>query len=189
MKINRLETHDRLLEFQKQADIISQGCADCIKSRPQEFGTVPFYIFAHKRDIGTDERISMYNNDLYDSLYDAFYQRKFSAIADVPTARMIWEPRLTKPTPQENSMCFKHYPIEDYIKVIWIIPDKALWKEFEKGKLAESNVVCESIYNFQHNPQKLAAVEDGDLSDERIDEIYRQISLNAQRKRGFSGVL
>ena len=45
MKINTLETHDRLKEFHKQADLIAQGCQDCINNRPKSFENHPFYIF------------------------------------------------------------------------------------------------------------------------------------------------
>ena len=106
MKINRLETHDRLLEFQKQADEISQGCKDCIDNRPKEFGNHPFYIFAHKREIGIDERFSL------------MITQGIPDITKVPTHRMIWQPRLKKPEAQINSMLFKYYPKEDIINII-----------------------------------------------------------------------
>ena len=54
------------------------------------FGDYPFYIFAHTR---TDD--------------------------DGVTKRMIWQPRLTKPQAQTNSMLFKAYPSTDNVKIIW----------------------------------------------------------------------
>jgi hypothetical protein len=185
MKINTLETHDRLQEFQKQADNISQGCQECIANRPAEFENRPFYIFAHKREIGTDERIEMYNSDLYTSLKELDYARKYRALADVPTARLIWEPRLTKPAAQENSMLFKSYPSKDLINVIWIIPARELWDQYQKGKMTENMVVCESIYKYINKKEELEAREEDDLSDEEIHRIYSEISRNAQRKKGI----
>lgn len=111
------------------------------------FGDRPFYIFAHAR---TDE--------------------------DGVTKRLIWQPRLTKPKCQTNSMLFKGYPGTDTIKVIWMIPDRFIWPQFEKDKLTANQLICESIHNFRQNRAKLEAKEDDDLSDKEIDAIYREIS-------------
>lgn len=118
------------------------------------FGNHPFYIFAHTR---TDE--------------------------DGVTKRMIWQPRLTKPKAQTNSMLFKAFPGTDQIRVIWMLPVRELWGQFVKGKMTESNVIADSIHDFVHNRQKLDSKEEDDLSDEKIDAIYKQISLDAKRKK------
>lgn len=117
------------------------------------YGEHPFYIFAHAR---TDD--------------------------DGVTKRLIWQPRLTKPRPQSNSMLFKAYPGTDVIKVMWMIPDRALWGQYGKGLLTENKIVAESIYDFQFNRAKLEAKEDDDLSDEAINAIYREISHLARNK-------
>lgn len=118
------------------------------------FGDYPFYIFAHAR---TDE--------------------------DGVTKRLIWQPRLTKPKAQTNSMLFKAYPGTDVIKVIWMIPAPELWSQYAKGLMTQNKTVSESIEDFQHNRNKLEEKEDDDLSDEKIDAIYKEISLNAKRKQ------
>lgn len=118
------------------------------------FGEHPFYIFAHTR---TDE--------------------------DGATKRLIWQPRLTKPKAQTNSMLFKGYPGTDKIKVIWMIPERDLWPQYEKGKISESGLVEESIHNFQFNREALERKEDDDLSDEAIDTIYRSIAHEARKKK------
>lgn len=151
MKINRLETHDRLQHFVKQEFDIGACCQDIIDKRP--FGTVPFYIFAHAR---TDE--------------------------DGVTKRMIWQPRLTKPRAQENSMLFKAYPPSDKIKVIWMIPAKELWGQFKKGNVTESSMVSQSIFTFVNTPELLNQREQDDLDDATIDKIYDDISRGATRK-------
>lgn len=178
MKLNRLETHDRLLVFSSQADNISQGCADCIRNRPEEFKNLPFYIFAHKRQIGSDERFSLLEQDHLRHLDDPFYERKYYQIEDVPTTRLIWIPRLSKPVPQENSMLFKAYPPSDAIKVIWILPEHELWPQYAKDKMTRSDIVSESIHNFLNNNKKLMASESDDLSEDEIDKIYERISKN-----------
>lgn len=118
------------------------------------YGQHPFYIFAHAR---TEE--------------------------DGITKRLIWQPRLTKPKAQTNSMLFKAYPGSDVIKVIWMIPAREMWTQYEKGKLTENKTVCDSIYDFQFNRKKLEEKEDDDLSDEKVNQIYKEISRNARKNK------
>lgn len=182
MKINILDAHDRLEHFNKQADYISQGCQDCIKNRPDEFGTHPFYIFSHKREIEMDERISLFNLDLQYHLTNLQYNRKYMRLEDVPTARLIWEPRLTKPKSQTNSMLFKYYPSTDEVKIIWILPPRELWAQYKKDLLTENKTVVESIDMFETKRFELDAMEDDDLGDEEIKRIYESIALNRKNK-------
>lgn len=118
------------------------------------FGEYPFYIFAHAR---TDE--------------------------DGVTKRLIWQPRLTKPKAQSNSMLFKAYPGSDIIKILWMIPAVELWEQFEKGKMTENKTVYDSIQAFKLNRNSLEQKEPDDLSDEQIDQIYRDLSYNAKEKK------
>lgn len=182
MKINRLETHDRLLEVKKQSDYISQGCQDCIRNRPKEFENYPFYIFAHARTVEPDERISIYNQDLHNSILNPSVQRNYNSIEDVPSSRMIWIPRLTKPKAQENSMLFKAYPPGDNIKVIWMIPQRELWGQSDEGKMLENNVVSESVYYFRNNKEKLEEGEPDDLPEWRIKAIQKEMGRNLQQR-------
>ena len=124
MRLNRLETHDRYEHFTKGEFDIGETCQNIIDQKP--FGDVPFYIFAHQRTIGTDERVSLYNQDLQDSLMVPGYIRKYTHLEQVPSARLIWQPRLTKPRAQDNSMLFR-VAGSDAVEVIWIIPQKELW--------------------------------------------------------------
>lgn len=183
MKINRLETHDRLLEFRKQADYISKGCEDCIRNRPAEFENYPFYIFAHSREIAMDERIALYNQDIQSTLLDPRLQRKFLTIHDVPTARMIWVPRLSKPAAQENSMLFKAYPPGNNIRPIWMIPSRELWDQYKKDLMTENCLVSESIYNFINNRKFLECDEDDDLPEWRQKAIYKEIAINKEKAK------
>ena len=118
------------------------------------FGDHPFYIFAHTR---TDE--------------------------DGTTKRLIWQPRLTKPKAQSNSMLFKAYPGTDLIKVIWMIPARELWGQYAKGKLTQNKTVSESIEAFRSNRKRLEEKEADDMTDEQIDRIYRELSANANKDR------
>lgn len=156
MKIDRLDAHDRFLDFTKKDFDIGACCQDLINQRP--FGNHAFYIFAHTR---TEE--------------------------DGVTKRLIWQPRLTRPKPQTNSMLFKAYPGTDKIKIIWMIPAREMWKQYQKGYMTESKIISESIDAFENDRQKLEHPEDDDLSDEKIDEIYRELSLEAKKnKKGIN---
>lgn len=182
MQIDRLETHDRLLQFKKQSDYISKGCEECIRNRPKEFQNYPFYIFAHAREINIDERIAIYNDDLKDSLINPRYVRQYKNLSEVPTSRLIWIPRLTKPQAQENSMLFKAYPPGDNIRVIWMIPARELWNQYDHGKMIENSLVSESIYCFKTNKEKLEAAESDDMPDWRVKAIQQEIGRNFKPK-------
>lgn len=130
--------------------------AECCQDliNQRPFGDHPFYIFAHTR---TEE--------------------------DGATKRLIWQPRLTKPKAQSNSMLFKAYPGTDVIKVLWMIPAVELWGQFDKGLMLENRLVCDSIEDFKNNRNKLEAKEDDDMTDEQIDQIYKELSFNARRRK------
>jgi hypothetical protein len=172
MKINRLDAHDRFVHLKKGEFNIGETCQDIINKRP--FGDRPFYIFAHKREIAIDERLSLFNQAY------GIVPPMFNSLEDVPTHRLVWQPRLTRPKPQENSMLFKGYPGTDNVKVIWIIPQRELWPSFEKGKMTEDPMIWRFIHDFQFNPEILNQPDDDDLSDEEVDAVYKEISMEAK---------
>jgi hypothetical protein len=175
MKVNRLETHDRLDHFVKQEFDIGACCQDLINQRP--FGDYPFYIFAHARTLGIDEKFTLVTSG------------KFRTIEEVPEKTIIWQPRLTKPKAQTNSMLFKGYPGSDNIKIIWIIPAKELWEQFKKENMMANETICESIHDFQNNRGKLEEREEDDLPDSVIDALYREIAHSARNPKKFEPIL
>ena len=98
---------------------------------------------------------------------------------------MIWQPRLTKPRAQTNSMLFKAYPGSDNIKIIWMIPERSMWKQYEKGKLTENELVSQSIHDFENNRDKLEAPEEDDLNDRQVSAVYSQIALTIKPRMPF----
>ncbi len=118
------------------------------------FGEHPFYIFAHPR---TDD--------------DGFRKR------------MIWQPRLTRPFPQTNSMLFKAYPGTDEVKICWIIPARELWGQYKKGQVCENLMIDEFIDTFENNRNILKKPEEDDFSDEKINQIYKELSQSAKAKK------
>ena len=152
MRIDRLETHDRLEHFKKQSFDIAECCQDIIDKRP--YGEHAFYIFAHPR---TDD--------------------------DGVRKRLIWQPRLTKPLAQPNSMLFKVYPKLDQIIVKWILPAEELWKQFNLGNVTEDTMVLASIREYQTNKAEMERPDPDDLTDDEINSIYKSISTAGKTKK------
>ncbi len=113
---------------------------------------------------------------------------QYALYENVPSKTIVWQPRLTKPKAQTNSMLFKAYPGTDIIKVIWMIPDRALWGQYAQGLVTANKTVQDSIEDFQHDRQKLEKKEDDDLNDEQIDAIYMNIARAAKAKKHASTV-
>lgn len=118
------------------------------------FGDHPFYIFAHAR---TQD--------------------------DGATKRLIWQPRLTKPRAELNSMLFRVKAGSDKIEIVWILPPPETIDQFSEGKVTQSDIVSYSVEMFKTRKSELEAPDPGDLPDKKIDEIYRDISLQYQSNK------
>ncbi len=151
MKINRLETHDRLQHFVKdQSANIFQGAEDCLKKNPDSLAIQeksPYvYIFAHPR---TDD--------------------------DGITKRMIWQPRLSIPQAQTNSYLFRALSNSDIIEIVWLLPPREMWSQYEKGNVTESGEVAWSIEMFKRNRSMLEEPHPEDMPEERARLILKAI--------------
>lgn len=158
MKLNRLETHDRLLHFKKdQNDTLQQGAEDCLKKNPVSLAMqdkAPYvYLFAHPRTS------------------DDGYKK-----------RMLWQPRLTKPFAQTNSYLFRAISKSDIIEVCWLLPDEKMWKQYAKGKVTENELVLWSIDQYMNHRADLERPDKDDLSDERVAKIYQEIARDSEPK-------
>lgn len=152
MKIQRLETHDRLEHLQKdQSHVIAQGCEDCLKKNWLSLAIQErchyVYIFAHPR-----------------------------TAEDGVNKRLLWQPRLCKPKAQTNSYLFRAQSNTDLIELCWFIPPREVWGQFKKGNVTESAEVIWSIDQFQNNRQKLEEPFPDDISEERFKQIMRDIA-------------
>ncbi len=152
MKINRLETHDRLLHFkQDQALNVAQGAEDCLKknylSLCLQEKSPYIYIFAHPRTAD-----------------------------DGVTKVMYWQPRLTKPKAETNSYLFRALSKTDIMEICWMLPPQETWSQFSKGNVTENELVLWSIAQYQTNKDILETADPEDLSDEKCKEIYTQIA-------------
>lgn len=151
MKVPIFETHDRLLHFKKDQEAnLFQGVEDCLKRNPDCVSMQKYfpyvYIFAHPRTAD-----------------------------DGVTKRMIWQPRLTKPTVQTNSYLFRATSNTDIVEIIWMLPPEELWKQFEKGKVAASEEIMVSIVNYRNAKELLQKPHKDDFSEEKIQNILRNI--------------
>lgn len=152
MKLNLFETHDRYKHLlQDQSEIISKGCEDCLKRNELSLALQqksPYiYIFAHTRT------------------------------SDCGTKkRLLWQPRLTKPKAESNSMLFRAQSKTDILTICWMIPAKELWEQYKKGNVTESDISAWSIHMYMKDRKTLEAKEDGDLSDPQIKSIYKEIN-------------
>lgn len=158
MKLNRLETHDRLeYLIEDQSKIIAQGAEDCLKRNELSLmiqSRAPYvYLFAHPR---THE--------------------------DGTTKRLIWQPRLTKPEAQTNSYLFRAISHSDIIEVCWILPPRELWDQFIKGNVVYSSDVEWSINMFRHKKQELEKPYSDDVSENQFKQIMTDIAADLEQQ-------
>lgn len=151
MKINRLETHDRLQHFVKDQSInVFQGAEDCLKKNPDSLAIQeksPYvYLFAHPRT--TDDGLNK---------------------------RMLWQPRLSVPEAQTNSYLFRAISNSDIIEIVWLIPPEEMWEQYEKGLVTESSEVAWSIEMFKHKRKQLEKPHPDDMPEERARLILKSI--------------
>jgi hypothetical protein len=168
MKINRLETHDRLLHFKKdQSSNIFQGAEDCLKKNEDSLflqSKSPYvYIFAHPRTCD-----------------------------DGVTKKMYWQPRLKKPESQTNSYLFRAISNTDLIEICWLLPPREMWSQYEEGNITENKEVLISIANYLNHKDKLDAphVEDLSLDNQRFiwQELVASKRMNKMMNRLYGGV-
>ena len=158
MKIQRLETHDRLEHFVKdQSNNIAQGASDCLKINPLSLALQeksPYiYIFAHPRTMD-----------------------------DGVTKKMLWQPRLGRPTPQTNSYLFRAQSKSDVVEICWLLPPQEMWPQYKKGNVTEHDTVLWSIAQYVGNKENLAKAHPQDFSKEKINEILRTIAREMEEK-------
>lgn len=149
---------------EEESDSIIDMLNSIISQDP--FFGYPFYIFAHKRTILYDERVALWLAN----------PSRYTSLEQVPHTRLIWQPRLTKPEAQENSMLFKVNPKKaEEVKILWILPEKEKFNAFKKGNLFENTVIGESIESFLNDKEKMEEPEKDDLDQFQMREIYRAI--------------
>lgn len=162
MKVDILDAHDRLEHLKKnQSDNMIEGLEECRLKNPNAISMqehFPYiYIFCHPR-----------------------------TAEDGATKRMLWQPRLMKPRPQTNSYCFRLISKTDLVEIIWMLPPRELWSQYESGNLLENENISVSIDNFLHHRKELAQPHQDDWTEDKIREKLKWIeSQNKWEKQGF----
>jgi|SRR5271170_126387 len=159
MKINILETHDRLLHLHKeQALNLSKGADDCLLKNRLSLGLQQYspyiYLFAHPRT--ADDGI---------------------------TKKMFWQPRLSKPEAQTNSYLFRAISNTDKMEICWLLPPRETWGQYKKGNVTQHELVNWSIQQFLNNKKQLEMPFEDDLSDEMMKNIYINISAEMDEEK------
>lgn len=185
MKVKITDAHDRLLVTKKEENVIQQGVMDCKYRNDLSLALFEYsnyiYIFGHKREIGIDEKQAIWSQDWSSSILDPGYVRKYTNVEDIPSFRIIWQPRLTKPEPQDNSWLFRTEKNNNDFDVFWIIPQRELWGQNKKGNMMEDPIISESIHLFINDKAKLQEPFTDDLPLERVQQIYKLV-LNTKNK-------
>lgn len=125
------------------------------------------YVFMHPRTIELDERIAMFQIEGQQSLLNGTIPI-YSSMADVPTTTALWQPRLMKPRAQTNSYLFRVIANTDLVEIVWLLPPREMWGQYELGKVTESKDVVTSIMNFLHAREALEIPHPEDWSEERL---------------------
>lgn len=169
MKLNRLETHDRLEHLIKdQSDNVFKGAEVCLRSNPLSLAIqekCPYvYIFAHTR-----------------------------TAEDGVNKRLLWQPRISKPKAQTNSYLFRAQSKTDFIEVVWILPERHLWNLYEKGKVTENELVCYSVDLFENNRAELEKPHPEDFSEERgktiLEKIIKEHKQELKKNKNDQGLI
>lgn len=158
MKLNRLETHDRLEHLKADQSLnITQGANDCLFKNSLSLALQdhsPYiYIFAHPRTLD-----------------------------DGVTKKMYWQPRLTKPEAQSNSYLFRAKSKTDVMEVCWLLPPQEMWGQYTKGNVTEHEIVVWSINQILTNKAGLEKRDPEDLDDGIMDAIYRRVTTDLRQE-------
>lgn len=115
-----------------------------------------------------------------------FYIFQFVKRVDDTTGvkRMIHQPRLTKPEPLPGTTLLRCDPDRpEDVTIIWTLPNQENFGLYKHGKFFSDPFVAECVEKYLKRPGELMKEEEGDLDDDKIREIYREISANAKSKK------
>lgn len=158
MKLNRLETHDRLIYLkQNQSKTVQQGAEDCLK---KNFDSVWFqdrchyiYIFGHART--TDDGLNK---------------------------RLLWQSRLSKPKMEPNSYLFRAQSKSDMMEICWILPPMETWNQYKKGNVVEHRDIIWSIDQYKTNREKMSQPYPDDLSDHIAKQLLLELATEKEQE-------
>ncbi len=168
MKVDKFETHDRLLNYHEKQLDMSDAIMDCIKNVPDDIKG-PFYVYGHSRSVQFDEKESIVRLGNH-----------------APDKRLIWIPRITKPEASPNSYLFLCKKNSDVIEIIWMIPPVELWEEYAPGKMMHNENIWISINSFKSNLDLLNAPDKEGPKEKDVISWKNVYVGEYQRKHGQS---
>ena len=168
MKLNRLETHDRLEWFKKSQVELDNFIQKMHVEEP--FGDRPYYIFTIKRTVGKDEKVALVQQGTYDS------------IENTPEAFLEISARLTRPEAAPNTTLTKIYPGKDYCKTIWNLPEPRYWDQYVSNTMFADDFITKSIFQYISNQKQMEAPE---RDDPQSMEEFNQLRARANGKNTF----
>lgn len=147
-KLNKLETHDRKVCFQRYQTDVGQFIQTIIDTHP--FGKRSCYLFIiHKRTVGEDERVALVR------------QGEYKNIDDTPVAFMDMQVRLSKPAAIPNTTLLKIVPGQEQVRIVWSLPEEHLWNMFQNG-IFKDELTQKSISDYKKNKAQLEQLEPDD---------------------------
>jgi len=158
MKINRLETHDRLLHFKKdQSETVSKGCQECLKENP-------LYIFAHPRTADDGVTKVLYWQPRLAKPHPQTNSYLFRVQSHTDNLEVVW----ILPAEEMWGQYKKGNVTESEI-IIWSIDQYTNHKE-EMKKPFEGDLSRDQIYNIYRKIGR-------DMEDEAISKKFRYIKI------------
>lgn len=98
---------------------------------------------------------------------------------------MHHQPRLTKPEPLPGTSLLRCDPNDPgKVTIIWTLPNQENFGMYKVGKMFSDPFVYDCVQKYLKNPKELMQREEGDLDDDKIREIYKEIKQNSQKKKG-----
>lgn len=166
MKLDRLETHDRLIEYQKQQKDLSDGVLECIRNVPDAV-QCPFYVYGHSRSVDYDEKIN---------IVQTLKKR-------APDSRIIWMPVVTKPKAAPNTYLFLCRKNSDIIEIIWMLPKRELWDQYKPGQMCHNENIWISIQNYLNDKERLNAPDKNGPTEKDIEHFRKVIGHEAHQRK------
>ncbi len=168
MKVDRLETHDRLLVYQKQQQDMNDAVLECIKNVPDTIRS-PFYVYGHSRTVGYDEKISIL---VQGSEY-------------APDTRLIWMPVITKPKAVPNTYLFLANKNTDVIEIVWMLPKKELWNQYAPKQMCFNENIWVSIQNFIYDKDQLNSPDKNGPTEKQQEEWFKIYGHEAHKRKNM----
>lgn len=166
MKLNRLETHDRLLHFNNQSEDMGKGISECIANVPEAI-KCPFYVYGFGKLVGNDEKVSLIIQG----------QKR------IPSERMIWVPRISKPRASPNSYLFLARKGTDVVETIWMLPRREYWDQYNPGQLFHNEGIWTSIQNYRNCLHRLNAPDVNGPNPKDVELFIRIMGEEAHKRK------